>query len=129
MIKKNGISLANLEFRAKNIISRGLNASAHELLEVSAHLKFFPAQRNLRKELVGRAYTKLYKDNHADFGTYLILYRQALELYVLDTEKYNPGIACFAVKQMDRLSAKASKYSRKTEECLRDLSRAGIAVA
>lgn len=126
---KKCLSLYNLLDRAKSIISGGSVASAHETLEVSAYLKFFPAQRDLRKQLVGLAYGKLSRDNHADFGTYYILYQQAVELYVFDKEKYNPRIACFAASQMQRLSTKAGKYSRKTEECLRGLSRAGLAIA
>ena len=125
---KKCLTLHNLLERARSIISGGLVASAHEILEVSAHLKFFPAQRNLRKQLVGLAYAKLSRDNHADFGTYFTLYRQALELYIFDKE-YNPRIARFAARQMQRLSTKASKYSRKTEQCLKDLRRAGVAIA
>jgi len=125
---KKCLTLHNLLERARSIISGGFIASAHEILEVSAHLKFFPAQRNLRKQLVGLAYAKLSKDNHADFGTYFTLYRQALELYIFDKE-YNPRIAYFAARQMQRLSTKAGKYSRKTEQCLKDLRRAGVAIA
>lgn len=128
MIKKNGISFENIELRAKQALGQWLQTPAHELINLSAHLKFTPAQRPRRRELLSRAHLKLSKDNNADFCTYELLYKEALEVFILDTEKCGREIVSFAVGQMKALSLKALKDSRRAEEYRKAVSRIGIAV-
>ena len=119
MFRPKDFPLYHLLDRAKELLGRG--GSTRDLVEVAAYLKFFPAQRSLRKELISQAYTQLSKVNRGDFPTYHLLFGQGVELFILDKCQYNPEIPRFALTNMKALSSRAHKYLHVAEKCEKEL--------
>ena len=119
MFRPKDFPLYHLLNRAKDLLRLG--GSTRDLVEVAAHLKFFTAQRSLRKELISQAYTQLSKANSGDFPTYRLLFSQGVELFILDKCQYNPEISRFALTNMKALSSRAHKYLHVAEECEKKL--------